>query len=204
MVSDPLPIKQGVPQGSILGPLLFTIYLSDFLHLAKYCRLEFFFDDTKFYLAFSTISINVALSQISEDLHRTAAWCCLDKLLVKPDKTKFIIFGVPQLKSGVRNESVNFLCTKILQLTWCRDLGVILDLHLTFNNHINSLSSSLLSTLCQINRAKHFFNRKTLQLINQLSGIQQTLLLFKSYGLDIVAKYLQIATHPKFCSANYD
>ena len=77
----------------------------------------------------------------------------------------FSIFGVPQLTSGVRNQSIDFLETKNLQSPWCRDLGIILDSHLIFNNHINSLSSSLLSTLCQINQGKHLFDRKTLQII---------------------------------------
>ena len=124
-----------------------------------------FVNGKKLYLDFSAININVALSQISQDLHRSAAWCCLNQLLIKPDKTKFIIFGVPQLTSGVRNESIYFLRTKILQSPWYRDLRIILDSHLTFNNHINSLSSSLSSTLCQIIRVKHLFDRKSLQII---------------------------------------
>ena len=72
---------------------------------------------------------------------------------------------MPQLTLGVRNESIDFLGAKISQSPWCRDQGIIFNSHLTFNNHINSLSSSLLSTLCQINRVKHLFNCKTLQII---------------------------------------
>ena len=126
--------------GSILGPLLFTLYMSDLPHAVKHCEIESFVDDTKLYLAFSAININVALSQINQDLHRSAAWCCVNQLLINPGKTKFIIFCVPQLTLGVRNESIDFLGTKIAQSSRCRDLGIILDSYLTFNNHINSLS----------------------------------------------------------------
>ena len=140
--------------------------MSDLPHSVKHCEIESFINDTRLYQAFSAININVALSQTSQDLHRSAAWCCLNQLLINPDtETKFIIFGVPQLTLGVRNELIDFLGTKILQSPWCQDLGTILDSHLTFNNHINSLSSSLFSTLCQINRVKHLFDRKTLQII---------------------------------------
>lgn len=163
--SDPLPVNYGVPQGSILGPLLFTIYMSDLPHVSNHCELESFVDDTKLFLAFSTMDADDALSQISLDLNRTAAWCCRNQLLINPDKTKFILFGVPQLTSLVKHTSINFLGNTIPQSFWCRDLGTILDSHLTFNNHINTLYSSLLSTLCQINRVKHLFDTKTLQII---------------------------------------
>ena len=59
--------------GSILGPLMFTLYMSDLPHAVKHCEIESFVDDTKLYLAFSAININVALSQINQDLHRSAA-----------------------------------------------------------------------------------------------------------------------------------
>ena len=49
-VSDPLPVKHGVPQGSILGPLLFTLYMSDLPHSVKHCEIEPFVDYTKLYL----------------------------------------------------------------------------------------------------------------------------------------------------------
>ena len=63
---DPLPIQHGVPQGSILGPLLFIIYINDISSVVKYCRVQLYADDMLLYV--SGPRVNVIESKLSEDM----------------------------------------------------------------------------------------------------------------------------------------
>ena len=66
----------GVPQGSILGPALFNVYVSDLPRIPDCCSLESYVDDFKLHLSFLVKDINGAVQQITEDLRKVAAWCC--------------------------------------------------------------------------------------------------------------------------------
>ena len=85
---------------------------------------------------------------VAEDLRRVAEWCCANHLLVNPDKTKLLLFGTRQLLSQLRDVTVPFLGQAIKPVASVKDLGIILDSNLNFNDHVTSLSSSHLSTLC--------------------------------------------------------
>ena len=135
---------------------------------------------------FLAINISVALSQISQDLHCCAAWCYLNQLLINPDKTKLILsYSVCH-----KNKLIDFFGTKILQSPWCRELGITLDSHLTFNNHIiNSLIFIAVINPLPDKLSETSLRWQNSANNNQLSSIQQTLLLFNSLGWDIAAKY---------------
>ncbi|KXJ08305.1 putative RNA-directed DNA polymerase from transposon BS [Exaiptasia diaphana] len=96
-LSDQLTVTHGVPQGSILGPMLFGLYMNDLPSVVKYSHVESYVDDTKIYLSFAAKDVDSCLSQVEEDLRRIAEWCCANSLLINPDKTKFIVFGTPQM-----------------------------------------------------------------------------------------------------------
>jgi hypothetical protein len=164
-LSDYLYITHGVPQGSILGPMLFGLYMNDLPSVIKHCRIESYVDDTKIYLSFAAKDVASCLAQVEEDLRHIAEWCCINRLLINPDKTKFIIFGVPQLLTRVTDVRVQFLGKTLLPEPFVKDLGIILDSNLSFNQHVTSLMSSLLGSLCRINRVRHLFNKDILLVI---------------------------------------
>ena len=112
----------------------------------------------------------MCLHQVDEDLHRVAEWCCANRVLINPEKTKLILFGVSQLQLRVpSNISIAFLGQQLTPVTSVEDLGVILDCNLSFNDHISSLTSSLSSALCQINRVRHSFSKGVLSnILNSL------------------------------------
>ena len=90
-LSDPISITHGVPQGAILSPLLFCIYLNDLPSVSQNSSLESYVDDSKVLLSFPLCEIDTAIKNLEQDLHRVAIWCCENYLLINLEKTKNLI-----------------------------------------------------------------------------------------------------------------
>ena len=91
--SDKLPIKHGVPQGSVLGPLLFLIYISDLYKAILNSETYLFADDT------NLLNINSNLrqlqKQVNTDLKNLCLWLLANKISLNKTKTKLIFFKKP-------------------------------------------------------------------------------------------------------------
>ena len=147
-VSKVLPLEFGVPQGSILGPVLFTIYVNDLLSVPKRCLSASYVDDCKLYLSFSPAELPTSILALNEDLTRISQWCCKNSLLINPDKTKVPAVGLPQLLKKLSSFSIT-----------------LFDKEISYNQHITEIASKCLFKLYQINRIKHLLDRKTLLLV---------------------------------------
>ena len=90
-------ISNGVPQGSILGPALFTIYFNNIPSIPDVCSLESYVDDSKLYLLFPVAEVSDTVQQINKDLEKIASWCCYNSLLINPEKTKLLVLGTRQM-----------------------------------------------------------------------------------------------------------
>ncbi|PFX24919.1 putative RNA-directed DNA polymerase from transposon BS [Stylophora pistillata] len=142
-LSSPLPLTVGVPQGSILGPVLFTLYVNDLFRVPKHCKPLGYVDDTKIFLGFPSNKLQDVISAVNEDLEEILSWCCRNSLLINPDKTKLLYVGVPQLMRTLPATlpSATILGTEIKPVTVVKDLGVHIDCHLNFNEHITKTVS---------------------------------------------------------------
>ena len=95
VLSDPLPLTTGVAQGSILGPVLFKLFVNDLLSVPEKCEAMGYVDDTKLLLALPPSDLKTAISDLNIDLRAVAKWCSTNSFLINPDKTKLLIVGVP-------------------------------------------------------------------------------------------------------------
>ena len=127
-VSSPLSVTHGVPQGAILSPLLFCIYLNDLPLAPQTCHLESYVDDSKVYLSFPIREMDHATQILEEDLYRVTKWCSENQLRINPDKTKFLLVGTQQLLRRLSTDmTLNFL-GKTIKPVPTKDLGVLVDL----------------------------------------------------------------------------
>ena len=111
----------------------------------------------------------MAIDHLFQDLQRIAAWCCTHSLLINPDKTKLLLLGTPQMLARVpKGFGVTLLSTEVLPSCSAKDLEVIVDSHLSFDEHVTEVVSKCIGSLCQINRVKHLFDRSTLVTIINL------------------------------------
>ena len=164
-VSKILPLEFGVPQGSILGPGLFAIYVNDLLSVPKRCLSASYVDDHKLYLSLSPAELAKSISALNEDLTRISQWCCKNSHLINADKTNVLAAGVPRLLQKLSSFSITLFDKELIPVPVVKDLGVLLDTRLSYNEHITKTTSNCLFKLKQINRIKHLLDRKTLLLV---------------------------------------
>ena len=134
--SDFMPIVCGVPQGSILGPLLFLIYIND-LHVSVGCKLSLYADDSA--LIFSHKSPNVVARTLSDDLSQCKKWLIDNKLSLHVGKTECILFGSRKKLKGADDFQVTCDGQPVKRVTSVKYLGLHLDSDMKGITHANSV-----------------------------------------------------------------
>ena len=140
-LSDWKHIGCGVPQGSILGPLLFICYMNDLPLHVQIGRPFMYADDTAILYRNKTVAqINADMTNDIEKLHD---WFSVNKLSVNVDKTQVMLFSHP--RSNHRNEllKVNLNNRELENVTRFKYLGVLLDNHLNFQDHIKAVKGKV-------------------------------------------------------------
>ena len=163
-------LSHGVPQGSILGPALFNIYINDLPTVPESCTLESYVNDSKLFLSFQVKdSLDVA-TQVNDDLKRVAFWCSQNSLLINLTKTKVLVVGTRQMLQRVPSDfKLVLLGKELAPVPSAKDLGLFVDSTLSFDEHLTITVSSCMASLVQINRVKHLHDVKTLEnVINEL------------------------------------
>ena len=130
ITSTPKPVTVGVPQGSILGPLLFLIFINDLPQYLKHCKSILYADDTLLY--YSARTENELQDKINEDLDSLSQWLNNNLLTLNYEKTKFMIFAN---KKQSTNVDITIQNKKVSQETSFKYLGVTLSSDLTWHNH---------------------------------------------------------------------
>ena len=157
--SSYLTVTCGVPQGSILGPLLFLIYINDIIHVSDKCDAILFADDTN--LFFQHKDLKCLTDIVNDELSKIFNWFNLNKLSVNLKKTNFMLFKMKN-KKYVMNNKIQINNTEIMSVEKTKFLGVIINENLTWNDHVMLIKQKIAKSIGVISRVRYCMPRMVL------------------------------------------
>lgn len=160
--SQPLTITCGVPQGSILGPLLFSVYSSSLKNSLNYCSCHHYADDTQIYYSFKLDELDRAAQILNDDIKRLVDLSQKHCLKINPSKSAILLFG----SKNKRHMALERLVVKVgntqLQIVDdVKNLGLHIDYNLRFTQHVNHMIRKSFSNLKLLYGCRHILNKKS-------------------------------------------
>ena len=149
----------GVPQGSVLGPLLFILYINDIPNCSNILKFILFADDTNLFYCDQSLSeleniMNVELSKLS-------IWFRSNKLSLNAAKTNFILFGYKRIPFNA-NIKLTFDGNVLERVAYTKFLGVYFDEKLTWSYHLNHIANKISRGLGVMGRCRKILSNDTL------------------------------------------
>lgn len=171
----------GVPQGSVLGPLLFLLYINDITKASNKFNFFLFADDTN--LLYANKNLKTLEKVVNEELIRVSDWLIANKLTLNIQKSNYVIFRPYQKKltSKLQIKIFDNALGKFIDLTnkeYVKYLGILIDCHLSWKHQIDYISTKVSKTVGLIAKLRHFVPQDTL-----LTLYKSLIYPYLSYGI---------------------
>ena len=153
-------ITCGVPQGSVLGPLLFLIYINDLPHISEVLHFYLFADDTNIY--YEAESIDKLEKIINKELKRLYTWLIVNRLSLNIKKTNFLVFH-PYNKPVSHRITLKIHKNVISEKDQIKYLGIMIDATLTWKPQIEKMRKTISRSIGILYKIGPFVNIKILK-----------------------------------------
>ena len=150
-----------MPQGSVLGPLLFLIYINDLPNISKKLKFYLFADDTNIF--YQNPNLEDLENVVNKELKKLSLWLNANRLALNISKTNFVIFAAKN--KPLKNVTVLINKKAIQQNEYVKYLGILIDSQLTFKHHIANIVKKVSRVTGLMYKIRNFVDNKTLKMI---------------------------------------
>ncbi|ODM90055.1 putative RNA-directed DNA polymerase from transposon BS [Orchesella cincta] len=155
----------GVPAGSILGPILFSLFLNDLPESVKSDLTILFADDTNFVFVGKPSSIEALRKRIEASMEDLMSYLISNDLSLNADKTKMITVGSSAMQARLRGFSFMVNGFEIVRSDFLKCLGLYIDPTFQFDTHLTKITSACFIRLRTLYKVRQFFSKKSLVII---------------------------------------
>ena len=161
--SKQVRLDYGVPQGSVLGPVLFTLYTQPLASILQNHGLKYHFyaDDSQMYVNGTIQDLPNMISITKQCFHEIKKWMTVNKLKLNEEKTDIILINNPRLNKDLESVNIDLYGHMISSKEVVKNLGVYIDHHLSMGSFVGSLSKSLYFQLRRIGLVRKYLNEET-------------------------------------------
>ena len=159
IASDMKAITCGVPQGSVLGPLLFLIYVNDLPNISDKLRFFLFADDTNIY--YDSENLIELEKTVNQELRKLSQWLNINRLALNVSKTNFVIFRAN--KKVYHNVTLILNRKAIEQKDHVKYLGVLMDEHLNWKKQIANVTKKISRGIGILAKLRSYLDPKLLR-----------------------------------------
>ncbi len=164
-LSDPLPFTIGVPQGSILGPLLFLLYLNDLPSVTESCSASLFADDTEMDNAKNPEEFDELQKSINDDLSCLKTYFDDNRLRVNVDKCEFMLLRTYQALQNIPSPQIHINNKPLRQVSVAKYIGMYIDENLLWDHHIDTPVQMISSKIVILRSLRNIVPIDTLKLV---------------------------------------
>ena len=161
--SDLLPVTCGVPQGSVLGPLFFLVYVNDIQNAVTNCGLKLYADDTVLYQP--GVNCLEASTKLQTSVNLFKEWCDANALTINASKTKVMAFASRSNVKKCRDVDLRIDDVKLKLVPYFKYLGITLDSTLNFSKHITSVIQQICYKMTLLAKLKKYLRDDSALLI---------------------------------------